>query len=387
MQESSIINRFEDLRKNKESELIDIEINKNRIILDNLVSQKEILQMRLDDLEFQLEEMKCAPKNPKNTPEMKEETFFALLSRLEEQENKLIADVENKKKFLRDLSHKNGIITQKNTKLKEELNILNEKKNRALLAEWKTKDELNNLKASYLEKNDELNSVISNFEEIHNELKQKTEGMSIEKESELNELRKRKREYLETLMERQQEEKTLKESLAQSERQIELQKRQNSMELQRIESVASWQNQRKVLMTKLNVSKSKLDAELNSMESARKREAALIKQFKALLGDDDPGNGTGKKAKEILLSAIEYYENQIHNELDCEISAEISYQNELTEQKKLLENSLQVFKEYQNDLLTTLDEDQRSAAEKGFISLLSSELANISEKCNKIGYQ
>lgn len=356
--------------------------------LELLKRQKTVLESTLQDLQFRADELKCELAEKKKdqeeeSPEVGHGVFFKLLTQLENREAELREKIEQQKKVYSSLTHEHSIVQQQNKKLKRELetqknHLYNDEMN------YRTaRDKLDDLNSQIIDKENEYADLCELAEQLEQELIQKSEENKNADKNLTDDLRKKRDELIVDLTRRQAEHNDMKNKIQQTERECILRKQRQEKELKKAESINEWKVERTQLNQNIIKSKKKLSDTLKALESARKRENTLKAKFKELLGEDDPGDGTGLTARRMLQAEIDRITNMSDEVMEQELQVEREYYDSLKQQIEILEKSLKTFDSYRKDLLSSLDEEYEQASNTGYIQLLKEDLQEVVQEKNR----
>lgn len=347
--------------------------------LELLKRQQSVLESTLNDLQFSIDELKCerAEKEKmleENEPEVEHGAFFKILTQLENREVELQEKIKEQKKIYADLMHEQSIVQQKNKKLQKELETQKVHLHNDEMNSRTARDKLDVLTTEIIEKENEYHDLCELAEQLEQELVQKSEENKNANENLNENLKKQRDKLIVDLIRRQAEENDMKNKIIQTERECAARKKQQEREIKKAESINEWKIVRQKLNTIIIKSKKKLNDTLKSLESTRNKETALRAKFKELLGEDDPGDGTGQMARRMLQAEIQRLSNLPDDEYEQDLAVEREYYDSLKRQIEILENSIKKFEGYRTDILSSLDEELIQASNDGYVCLLKQDL-------------
>ena len=380
MEKNFLLSKLQKQRNSRKNQSTEerIEAANEQILI--LRDQREALESTLKDLKFEIDEIKCS-KTEKNEKKqggkatLSRGLFFKLLSQLEDEENELKEKIQQQKKALSDLAHQRNVILQQNKKIESEASLKKELSYNAEMNARASRDKLLDLQDVLGQKEKEYASLCEQSASINNELVAKTGDIEQNNANVLENLKKKKIELTVELQTKEEEEKEMKNRVKETERLCEAKKKRQEEEIQRSQSVNEWRSQRKFLASKLFASRKKLSAELKNLESARKKENELQEKFKKLLGEDDPGDGTGETARRILQTEINRIKNAPESEASAELQVEREYKESLEREINTIEKSIKVFKKYKKGVVNSLNKELEECSNEGYINLLKQEMA------------
>ena len=390
MQESiDQINQLWEVTSNERiSYILDDDIKAATKHLGALNNEKEELLKQLSDLEFNLEELQLEndslKQNSSESNSSQAGTFFVYLSYLENEENSLKAELKAHQQMSRELSHKKNIIFQKNRSLHHKIEIErqqieDETEQIAIITD--NLQERNDILYEKQQYFSELQAACTQFEaeinqkneEIKSYGKTVTENL-IQQEAQLKaKIEKKQKKYEEMKKEVAKEERKMQKA-------INLQKEQLMIQ----QSSRNWQNERALLMGKLQKLRTQLLTQAKNSENSKNRNNELRKRLKSILDDDDPGDGTGMRAKKLVFAEIKSIENRQPSHVDEELMLEQGYSEELSQQLDLIRESVRLFKLHREETFKSLKEELDECTQGGYLRLLQEEFNELQISLTKI---
>lgn len=363
----------------------DIEATNKQI--QSLEKQKNDLYKKYKEQEFILDELRSNMETIQSNNDSEDDfdddaegDFFTLLSELENEEAALRGELQSYQELQKSLSHDRRVYSSTNNKLKSDLD-LDKQKLQALQDEIKkSDDELKDLQVQIDTKTTTLNDLIQRCTDLQTEEIEISEELKRFGEQMVNELAKVETEQKEKLLMAQKNEVELTKELAKTQRTYQKDVDQLNQNLSKQNSVSFWRNDRSLLIGKLKKVKSQLQIELQNTKSAQKRQAMLSLKMKKMFGESDPGDGTGARAKEIVLSAIERLKSELqspNNDDDEQLQIEKEYNQDLNNQLSMIENSLDTFYRHRNETIDALNEELFECTQDGYLKLLQGELSEL----------
>ena len=373
---------------------------------DNLTKSNQLLNEQIEEEQFKLEELRAKQfenDNEENQEkseiqkeqgneelnQTQEKTFFGNLGNLEAWEAQLRAQMEQIKKQGQTMTHDYTVQFQRRSTLRRQIesareNIIIQKdqctKFESDLAvadqEYVTQDEhLTELRESYFNLQQEYETRLAEFKQCDDTIKQKLE----EEKKPLIEEHNQLTQNLEVLQRRfdqmqEEEEKRRKETERQHQQQT---------------SVSSWLAYRSILLDKMKKKRIQMAKEQNSLTKELHALEEINRQYKALFGNDDPGDGTGNLAKamvqaEIDANAEKNKESKAEtNAASQELEIEREYKQQLDDTLSQLEKSFALFEDHKNAVFGALDEEIEECEQDGFLALLQSEKDELMVKYSK----
>lgn len=363
----------------------DIEAAKKQIA--SLQRQKKELTKTYLDLEFRLDELHSnlellqttdAETNNNNSSNIEDETedgtFFTLLAELESEEAALRGEIQSYKDLQKSLGHDRAILANTNKKMQKELDFAKKKLDSSQNQFTVNKNILNQLQLEFDQKSTELENVIQSCSQLQKEEIKLSEELAQRTDNVVNELkqieRERKAEYDEELKRGER----LKKDLNEKQRILQNQVDTMSKKLMKEQSVSSWKSDRSIITNKLRKAKKQILIEQQSLITAKKRKENIEKDFKRLLGDDDPGDGTGARAKQLVRAEINSMDPSPQPDFDDEKLIEYDYNRELQGELRLIDESLEVFRKHREETLRALQNEYEECTQQGYLKLLRSEM-------------
>lgn len=336
------------------------------------------LEFQLDELQSNLEILQNANQNDgyddENNDENIEGTFFTLLSELESEEAALRGEIQSYIDLQKSLGHDQAKLANENKRMQKELDFDKKKLDSAQDKLTTSKNVLNQLQLEYDAKSTELENLVQSCTELQKEELALSEELAQRTDNVVNELkqieRERKAEYDEEL----KREERLKKDLNATQRKMQNQVDNMNKKLIKEQSISSWRSDRSIITNKLRKAKQQILIEQQSLSTAKKRKENLEKEIKRLLGNEDPGDGTGMRAKQIVRAEIDSLEPQSLPEADDEKLIEYDYNRELKGELELIDSSLEVFRKHREETLRSLQNEYEECTQQGYLKLLRSEM-------------
>lgn len=344
--------------------------------LRRLLDQKRRLQERLENLDFAMDELAmektCMEEMAEQNEVIEPESIFEYLTLIESQEARIRHEIRENDVRKQNLSHYRHVCTNRNKELERKLSSESTKldrletENRALDDEIKDLEEkINNGKILHAE-------LTTACEALESELAEKENEPSTEAEiARLKAKLIRKQEKLET---RRKQLADTELELDRGERAAEARTKQEKAEIQKLESVKNWEAERRLLAKKMKEEKQKLLSTLSNLDVSRKRDQALSEKIREIAGSDDPGDGTGLRARQMLQAEIESFDERDLPPESEVISLENDYNEELEEQMRILEASKTTLRAYRQQVLSDLQEELQNSLQAGYLALLQADL-------------
>ena len=387
MESNEVLKKFREQRAEKEKQMNESKIEAAKEQLNILKNQKDALEATLQDLQFQIDEIKCdksAKKEEpvKKGPEVSQGLFFKLLTQLETEESELREQIQAQKKRFANLMHEHNVTLQQNAKIEKAVQQEREKAYNEEMSARIQRDKLEDLQGILFTKEEEYRTLCEKADQIEQELVAKTDDIVLNNKFLMETLIQQRNQLLIDLQKKQNEEEAMKKQVKQTERYCEERRAEQEKDMQKAQSVNEWRSQRKLLTTKLVAARKKLSTELKNLEGSKKRELDMQNKFKQLLGKDDPGDGTGTMARRILQTEINRLQNLPESEAAIELQIERDYKETLERELITLENSNKTFEKYRKETLSALNDELEECQNQGYINLLRSEMAETLSKAN-----
>ena len=373
---------------------------------ENLTKSNQLLNEQIEEEQFKYEELVAkqfeflneenqenskaqGDQDNENQNQPKESTFFGNLGNLEAWEASLRAQMEQIKKQSQTMAHDYTVQFQRRSTLRRQIesareNIIIQKdqctKFESDLAvadqEYVTQDEhLTELRESQFNLQQDFERRLAEFKQCDDTIKQKLE----EEKKPLIEERDRLTQELEAVQRRfehiQMEE--------------EERRKQDERISEQMTSVSAWLAHRSILLDKMKKKRIQMAKEQNSLTKELSALEEINRQYKALFGNDDPGDGTGDLAKAMVQAEIDsneekekVAENQTNASCE-ELEIEKEYKQQLEETLEQLNRSYQLFEDHKNAVFGALDEEIEECEQDGFLALLQSEKDELMVKYSK----
>ena len=366
--------------ESRKKALVKSQIQNARQHLAMLQSQKNDLLATLASLQSQKEEPDFDENARIITYQDDKSSYFTALKQHEDRSEELDQEIEAERAVFRNLTHERQKLASKLKRLTQELKNCERQYKREDEAWRVTQAAARDLEDKLFTKETKRNELAQMCEDIKQELGAVTAQVMDETRQHYNELSSQISE-LEGILE---EEKERNQQLQERMKEIEFEKKrelENKRDtLKKARGVIENQKERKRLDKELRRVNQLLEIETKDLQTALERKQRLMMKMQDLLGDDDPGDGTGEMAKIILLSKIESVEQRDMNDKLDELSMETEYQKELEEQMKLVENTWRVFEEERRTVLEDFQEELKQCKRNGYIELLTSEKQELEKR-------
>lgn len=365
----------------------DIEAAKKQIA--SLQKQKKQLNKQYLDLEFHLDELQSnlellehsnqMTNNGDTSGEADEGTFFTLLSELEGEEAALQGEIQSYKDLQRSNKSNRAKYIQANARLQKELDFDKTKLDREETKLTESKNLLAQLQTEYDSKSEYLTQIVEKCTNLQTEELRINEELSQYGRNVVNELKEIERNQQIEYQEAVKEQNSLKKGITNKARKLQNEVDGLNKKLSKNYSVTSWKGDRQIIAGKIRKAKQQLLLETDSLETATKRRDHLSAEIKKALGNDDPGDCTGMRAKQIVKAEIDSLDFQNQPEVDEERQIERHYHFQLNEELKLIDKSLTDFQRYREATLKSLQEELNESTQVGYLQLLRSEMNELQE--------
>lgn len=380
------IKSFEDEKDEAKLLLIldDIEASKKQI--NSLENEKNSLSTELENLTFHLRELRIqrdllsSPPEPLSQEENiqnAEENFFPYYNTLENRESEHEARLEGQRQITANLNHKLNEYHQKNKSLKEELRKLEEEDN-------KLDDDILTSNNALVDLNIQLDSsikenefIIQKCEELKNELEERDSHLKENVMVQYETLTAKYKKDQLKLAELKKKTSKLQADISRHEK-----KAQDDFDLEKERcekeaAISYWKNDRGVLKNKLKNLKAQLYSVQANLEKSKKRDEDLNDKYTKLLGENH-NFGECELAKKCLLYDI----SDATKEKEITVSSkdydyELEYSEQLLKELECIDKSLEVFHEYRDSQISSLNQELSQCSQIGFLTLLKEELAEL----------
>ena len=390
MQESiEQINQLWEVTSNERTScILDDDIRAATLHLGALKNENEELSKELSDLEFNLEELQLENDSLKQNSSVLDSsettTFFNYLTYFENEENSLKAELKAHQEMSRELGHKKNILLQKNHSLHHKIEIErqqieDETEQIAVLT-----DQLQERSDALYEKEQYVSELQAACAQFEAEIQQKKDEIMSYGETVTAHLIKQEKDIKEQIKEKQKEYEDLKKEIAKQERLMQEEFNSKEKKVAQQQSIRNWENERALLMGKLQRVRNQLSSESKNAENAKNRNKELRKKLKDLLNDDDPGDGTGLRAKQLLMAEIKSIENRQPSQVDEELMLEQGYSDDLNQQLDLIRESTRIFKLHRDATFKSLKAELDECTQSGYLRLLQEEFNALQVSLTKI---
>lgn len=368
----------------------DIEATKKQI--QSLEKQKNILNQKYKDIEFTLDELRSNMDTIQTDNDEDDENgddsegdFFTLLSDLENEEAALRGELQSYKELQKSLAHDRRKYSSVNSKLKSDLNIDKQKLESLQDEIKKSDDELKDLQVQLDTRTTALNDLIQRCTDLQTEEIEISDELKRLGESMVTELAEAEKNQKILLSEAKKKEEDTTKLLARTQREYQKNVDKLNQDLSRQNSISFWRNDRALLTGKLKKAKTQLQTELQNAKSAQKRQDTLSMSMKKMFGENDPGDGTGIRAKEIVLAGIERLKSEMEypDNDEEQLQIEMDYNNDLHNQLEMIESSLETFYKHRNETINSLNDELFECTQDGYLKLLQSELSELQSSLSR----
>lgn len=378
----SNVSQWESQETSRKTSLKATQFQSLQMRLSMLLSQKEKLQT---DLEFLEEEPICESITTQKRPKRSNtENFFESLrqheSRNEELDQKILAEEE----IYRNNSHEMRKLNSQIRKLDQELKISQTRLKKEEETWKQTEAAVEQLEDKLLQKETKQLQMEEDCGNMKRDLQSITKTLQEESRENYNIVKSRIDELEKILEDETERQAELEEQV----RSLEATKRQQEEEkehlLQKAKDIQENQKQHARLHKELGNINRTLERAKRELQIADERNRTLVEKMQDLLGDDDPGDGTGEMAKLILLSKIESVEQTDMNEQLDELSIENEYNEELKQQMQLLEDTWDLLLSERDKIMTGLQNELSACRDDGYIEMLREEYNKLMRKRAKL---
>lgn len=351
-------------------------------LYQQLENQKISLQDTLDalreDLAFAKEEERSALQRVRERVQpMNEGLFFQMLTSLEQQEEKLKNRLVVQKKYQEAIEHDfqryekkagefDNVIDDLERKLEDEMNNV-----------CRARDELIQLEGAAQDKEHAYQDLSEKCDAFEVEIERRAGDINRKRSEIMDDLNRKKSKLIRNLEEAKREESELRSRVQQSTRYLKQKRKEQQKVLEDVESVKNWNSERKILSGRLAKAKQYFEQESRRYENAVRREEELKYKFLELLGGDDPGDGTGLRAKQLVQGAINKIRSSQDGSTGLELAVEQDYADQLQIEYDNLVKSAKMFQQYRDDLISSLETELTGTVNDGYLKLLRDEWKNL----------
>ena len=345
--------------------------------LRRLLDQNRRLKEKLENLNFAIDEIKmeksCIEEIAEQNEAIEPESIFEYLTLIESQDTRLRYEIRENEARKQNLSHYKHVCKNRNKDLQQKLDRDSAKLDRIKTENRALDDQIRDLEDKLDRGKAQFDELTTTCESLEHELSEKETAARTD-DSEILKLREkllRKKEKLET---RRKQLADTELELERGERAAEVRTKQEKAEIQKLESVKNWEADRRLLAKKMKEEKQKLISSFSNLEVSRKRDQALTDKILDITGGDDPGDGTGLRARQMLQAEIESFDDRsLPPEMEA-IAHEEAYRAELDRQMELIEISEQALRKYRDEVMAGLEEELQDSLQTGYLSLVQRDL-------------
>ena len=375
--------------------LLDDDIQVANKTKENLKNSNQLLSEQIEEEQFKLEELRAkryetidednqqysksqiSDENSEQKQEQ-ESTFFGNLANLESLEASLKAQIEQIKKQKKNLAHEYGIQIQRRRQLRSQIEATNEKIIIQRDQNARFNSDLAVAEQKFVEQDEQLAELKESHFNVQQEYQSKLEELKLFGDTIKTQLEDDKKSLLKDINKITIELDGLNKDLETMKEAAEKQRKITAREYDQKTSINSWLAVRSILLDKMKKKRIQQDKEQNSLIREQQALEEINRQFKALFGDDDPGDGTGDLAKAMVQAEKDSLppakkKDDIDTPDSLELSIEREYKEQLPLTLKQLDDSLAIFKKHKDDVFLSLDEEIEECQQDGFLALLQSE--------------
>lgn len=374
----------------KEMKLVCDDISVAQRQLSILHNQIDKLQAQKSDLEFNANELELALETYQNTEENEEEhnqpqegTFFTLLSQLEVSEAALTSEIKALKEHKHDLKHQQTKYKSENQILKNRLKIDQDRIETHEQQLVNERNRLLHLDTVFNDQYNEYQELVDISQKLEDESSRLTNELLSHKANLVEQLKSDIREREKELERLRKTHTELQNQYNKHERDSQKRIQEKKLEKQNIDKINSWMHDRTILIGRLRKTKTQLSNELKNLEAAKKREADIKQKFKALVGEEDPGDGTGVRARQMVQAELDQIADNAPTDLDQEIQIEQEYGTDLDIQLKKIEDSFKLFENHRKETINSLQLELDECSQDGYLVLLKSELTELQHSMSR----
>lgn len=376
---------FEQEENERRLKLLDDDVRVARRQLSVLIKQCEDASSNLVNLEAHLNKLKKSNihlDKDENDYEPKENNGYFSIIRNFEQQNLDIEEQKKKyKKLLRDLSSQRNILRNKIKELSERLESDTERaeNEEAIMDEYKNL--IQELEAQFTDNEAEINFKQTKNMQYLNEVKELNQRL-LQREASLSENQQIHKSIEDKLSDIQMKIIQKKEELKQIERSIEPALEEKKKKLESLKDPNNWKPERDHLMSKLQSLNSRIQTETKHFNSYEKKLKEMNNKFIELLGNDDPGDGTGLYSCQILNTELQNMNMNRNSVTDEDLETECYYNDQLQEELKVLNKTMSDLNKYHRDQLKSLQNELSESQQDGYIKILLDERAELQTEMN-----
>lgn len=377
---------FEDEKDESKLLLIldDIEASKKQI--ESLEKEKKSLTKDLNNLTFNLDELKVKknlltsiskPLASNEATNNSEEQFFSFFNSLENREAEIEGRLEGNRELTANLNHQLNQLQQKNKNLKNELKRVEQEATEEEDSFTVSNNNLVDLNIKLDEITKENEFLLQKCEELKNELQERDSHLKGEVMVQYEELTARYKKGQQELEDLKKQSENKKKELNRSDKKlqekIDLKKKEISQGL----TINQWRTDRSVLKDKLKNYKTQLFSIQKNLDDSKRRDDDLEEKYNKLLGENH-NFGQCDLAKKCLISSINHFDEEkeaVTSSKDYDY--EIEYTKQLTKEQECIDKSLEIFRQYRDNQINSLNQELKQCSNYGFLILLKEELEEL----------
>lgn len=380
---------FEDEKDEAKLLLIldDIEASKKQI--DSLEKEKKSLTKQLTDINFHLDELKVQKNllssSPKplastETTQDAEAHFFAFYNSLENRESELDGRLEGNRQLTANLNHQLNQLQQKNKSIKAELQRIEQEATKEDDQFSVSNNDLVDLNMKLDETTKENEFLLQKCEELKNELEERDSHLKENVLVQYEELTNRYKRDQEILADLKKQSENLRKSANRFDKKSQDLIDSKKDECNRAFTINQWKTDRSILKDKLKNLKTQLYSLQRNLEDAQRRDDDLEDKYAKLLGKEH-NFGECELAKKCLLQSISHSDEEKETVTSSkDYDYEVEYTEQLSKEQECIDKSLEIFHQYRDNQISSLNQELTQCSNYGFLTLLKEELEELQKQ-------
>ncbi|KAH0792512.1 hypothetical protein GPJ56_003689 [Histomonas meleagridis] len=302
------------------------------------------------------------------------------------EESALLSELKSFQEIPHEAKHRMNVSIQTINKIKNQIKLETENRDRDKTQIAQLNSEIMELQTLLDNKEEELQELIDQCNELQDEEIAITKSLKQYDEGYVEKLRSKLKKKQDELKSSQNLEKNLQKKYTKLLHQYQVNKSRQERQLKSVMSTSNWMNERSILLAKIAKSKDKFTKDKQNLNSTLQRKQVIQRKFKSLLGEDDPGNGTGERVKQMVLAELEERSNNVHDDNDLveQMIIEENYNLQLNEELQKLQKSNELLDQHISEVLDSLNDELQECSQNGYLKLLKCEMNKLQATLSKV---
>ncbi|OHT02971.1 hypothetical protein TRFO_29801 [Tritrichomonas foetus] len=387
---NQIIAIFDKERKQHDDAILDEKLIAAKKYYQNLLNYNDKLKATKENLEFNLheseieelemnEQMSEIVNSMKMKSADKSSAFFDYLSSLEDQQDLLVANIQSAKSAFQSMYHQKVKLTQATEALSRRVEAKKLTLNKLILENRNLTDGNDVTQMTLDNKENQYRDVILIAAKLQKELDEKENSFVVNNEN-LDALKQELAVAKADLEIKQKELKETKKQIEQTEINFHKTVEQRKYERNKMSSVNQWKYGRSELANKIKKAKEEYFTVLANLDYVKKRDTRISDKIRSILGEEDNGDGESEIALKYLQAELNQYDDPKDKEINEEIQVEQQYNDQLSKELSLIEQSIKDFQGYKDQTIKSINLELEECSQNGYIKLLESEMNDLKSK-------